>query len=438
MEYNLILKNESIKFTSKHTDKDKVFSSLKRSIGRKHINLLLLLKNNGYDIKVCNVCKSKLVYPKNIIVKLDKDKCYIDCISYGKYLYCGCLNGSLNPNSVDFISKTYNVNDDEAMCILKKKNSSLFYKENHETIELYKKSQSRNLVWYKNNFGDVEGERKFKRFIKIVTESGKNTTGKIKDSSSLEFFIKKYGKEEGIIKFNKKCELSKNTLNSFICRYGGKIGKIKYKEYCQKLSDRMSITWYIERFGTKEGTLKWKELCKKYRITIDNLIKKYGKKKGEKKYKKWLVGITKNRNQKFGYSNESIYFLDKLINLIKGFNFTYKYKTDEYFIYDKEKHKIFFYDFYIKELNLLIEYDTPFYHPNPFKMNESEFLNWKNPFIDFSATEKWNNDLYKQNLTKKHNYNFYLVYLKNKKDIDKQLQKLYYYIVKLNGEINGI
>jgi hypothetical protein len=372
------------------------------------------------NFKRCYNCTSNAQYDLEYNVNINKTKNIVEFkildfkypkINGHEKRYCGkCLKHlKLNPNSIEFISKIYNINNEVANSIILERNKSPFYKNNHKSAADYKKWQSRNKEWYVNKYGE-EGKLKYEENIrKWQNESLKHNNEK--DSMSLEHFIKKCnGDVEKAKKQKEKRHNSISTsLEKYIERYGKEEGSKKYFKKIEKLSYINTIKHYKERYGENLGIIKYNEWKNKCSISLDTFINKYGEEKGHIKYKQWLTGICKPLNKKF-FSKESYNFFKRLQTYLGDVEITFG--NDEIFIYDKnglDNQHIFFYDAYIKKYNLIIEYDTPINHPNPNYLTEEEIkkTNYYNG--------NYEKDKFKENLALTNNYNFYRVFVKLKR-----------------------
>ena len=184
-----------------------------------------------------------------------------------------------------------------------------------------------------------------------------------KKAQSLPNFIKRYGELEGV----KKWEIYKKSIvlrkEDFIKKYG----EDQWEKLSQKRTFKKSLEYHIEIYGLEAGTKKYLDLISSYSFTKEDYIKKYG-------IEKWKDRSIKLNKFK-GYSKESCRFFEILIERIKENNIeiqSIKWKDEEFFLWDKEYRRIYFYDFYF-EINgnrFIIEYDNSYWHPkNEFKTN---------------------------------------------------------------------
>lgn len=137
------------------------------------------------------------------------------------------------------------------------------------------------------------------------------------------------------------------------------------------------LDYYINKYGIENGTLKY-----------EKRILKYGKKIKAARLafpEKWKTSSKR-------YSNSSKRFFDSLINDINYLNqLTIFYANNEHFIYDKINKKIYFYDFYIKELNIIIEYHGIVWHPK-----QRDQLGWIHPYTKETSEKYYDLDIHKK------------------------------------------
>lgn len=366
--YIIILQNKEYltNITEKKTEAS-IIRYCKTFMSRKHkINIFEILKK-GIDMCKCPFCGnySSYILDYEIIemkvflkgLKLRNSHGFDD---YHCHLGKKCLGSSLNPNSIEYVSKSFNLTTDIALEFIHSRNKTLFYKKNHNSESDYKRSQTRDLEWYVQNYGN-DGFQKFEN-----------------------------------MKYNSKI---KNTGNYRIPQYGLEA----YKELLKKKT--LNISWWKTKYP-------------------DNW---------ELKRQEWIL---KTRCNKF-YSKESIFAFDKLISMLNEL-FTIneiKWKTQEYSIYDYDSKKMYYYDLYfsINERKFIIEYDTPFMHPNEDYMDIEELKLWKNPFnLKQTYKDKIIYDKRKRLLAESKNIAFFTFYVKNKEDIDDNITNI---IKKIQNDI---
>lgn len=300
-----------------------------------------------------------------------------------------------------------------------KKSSTL--EEAHS--QLSERQRTISLDKLMKKYGDFEGRQRYEKICDNMSFSG-----------SLDGFIKRYGEDDGIKLYNEKCEnigfgstlegyienhgLSEGTklynercknnsiagsLEGYINRFGKDLGKIKYDEYCKLRKISGSLEGYIKRHGEKIGKIKYEERSRKYSfaLTLEGHISKYGEIEGPKKYKKRFIDFV-------GASKESLKFFIPFYKILrKEFNLDREdikwgiKGSQEYFLYDKERNRIFWYDLTIPKYKIIIEYHGKRFHPNP-NWDQDKWNKWF--FKDMKAQDKRILDLYKNNVAIKHGY----------------------------------
>jgi hypothetical protein len=163
--------------------------------------------------------------------------------------------------------------------------------------------------------------------------------------------------------------------------------EILRQPYLQKIKNNLET--FIEKYGVDEGTKKWIIRCEKYKTSIKKNLQ--NRKTGgyvSKESLRFFIPLYKFC-RKLGLKRNEIYF---------GIN-----GSREFFIKDTsfEENVGKFYDFCIPKLNLIIEYHGTFWHPK----NSEE---WENPWKSFA--EAFESDKYKENLAKKRNMEYHIVW----------------------------
>jgi hypothetical protein len=142
-----------------------------------------------------------------------------------------CESKKLNKNSVEFISKSYGLSNDQALLFLHSRNKTPFYRTNHESLDNYKISQSRSNDWFSKNKKDRDewiNKANYSRSVVSYASRGE------------EKRWKEIQKSKGI------------SLDSMISRYGQEIGKIKYNHWKEEID--LSLDTYIRKYGKIKGT----------------------------------------------------------------------------------------------------------------------------------------------------------------------------------------
>jgi hypothetical protein len=137
------------------------------------------------------------------------------------------------------------------------------------------------------------------------------------------------------------------------------------------------LDYYINKYGIEQGTVKYNNRIAKYSKKIKDARSSFPE--------KWKTSSKR-------YSNSSKRFFDNLINDIDYLkNLTIFYANNEHFIYDKINKKIYFYDFYIEELNIIIEYHGIVWHPK-----HRDQPGWIHPYTKETSEKYYDLDIHKK------------------------------------------
>lgn len=223
---------------------------------------------------------------------------------------------------------------------------------------------------------------------------------------STQFWINKgFSEEEAKIKVKevqtnnsrKRKEYKKEDQNTNIEYYI----KRNYPNALESLKERQStrsLTKYIEKYGDIKGIEKYNQSIEKFKYSAW-----YSKSK-EEQIELTLKRIKSNNF----YSKSSILFFEQLINDLNIPNKKIYWKNNEFFI--KYENGIYFYDFCIPDLNIIIEFNGSKFHPNKNKMSCIEFNNWHQLLSNKSAFEVYEKDQHKNNLAITNNFDLFIVW----------------------------
>ena len=147
---------------------------------------------------------------------------------------------------------------------------------------------SSSLKSFKLKFGEEEG---IKRYNKKCRDSIKGTT---KDS-----YIEKYGYEDGIKKY--KIDRTGVSLEAMINRYGQELGNFKWNEYLERYKKSHTLEGYIEKYGEIDGLKKFDERKLKYKKSnsLEGYIEKYGEIEGLNIWKRLIDKRSKKLNKEY-------------------------------------------------------------------------------------------------------------------------------------------
>ena len=167
------------------------------------------------------------------------------------------------------------------------------------------------------------------------------------------------------------------------------------------LMPKSNIEWFIQKYGEEEGTRKYQARIEKYKKTMES-------KSDEEK----LEIIKKRAKAPHKISKASIKFFNHLLSLLseEGIVFEKYYMgSDEYYIYDHEKTTIYFYDFCIPFIKVIIEFNGCMYHPLP-SLSDEELEKWKSLFYKIPGKTQRDRDLRKESLAKEMGFSYLIIW----------------------------
>jgi len=246
-------------------------------------------------------------------------------------------------------------------------------------------------------YGEKEGKKKYNKWKLDVKQDKGN-------------FIKRYGEKIGIEKFDEFREKTSQNLKMFqkfvsretrldhwVKKYNGDISRAK--KSLKERQQTCTLERYVKKYGTKEGLKRYQDNNKKKSITIENFIDKYGMIKGPEKYYQWIERLkyshTKERYvKKYGikeglkryqeiirkktnhlYVNrQSVIALEFCESLNEAINDKFEKiyfgdKEYKFFVWENDI-KIAMVDFYIKDINVVVEFYGDYWHRNPKKYTD--------------------------------------------------------------------
>jgi very-short-patch-repair endonuclease len=228
-------------------------------------------------------------------------------------------------------------------------------------------------------------------------------------SNTFEYKNKKYGmsKEE----FNQYNKSRAATLENMIDKYGETEGIYRWNKYVEKQKYAGSAKeYFIEKYGKIAGTKKYEEINKSKAQTSENFIKRYGRENGKKLFLEYLN--KRPTSSLYSFSKKANMFFDLLDKEISHLNLkTYHgNKSKEYYLWSFDNN-IYFYDFCIPELDIIIEFNGSYWHADPTIYNsEDEILFPNNKKV--IARHIWDKDVVKNNTAIENGFHLFLVWEK--------------------------
>jgi hypothetical protein len=412
-KYKYIFNNKEINLTS--SGGLKLSNLIKRSLTKNGYDMNNFIDENSKNLEKCRICKTH--YPPMFIECHEEDgMIVVDGFTPLKdKVYCYGLNKEcpgikMNSNSVEFISKTLLLSNEDALKYIKSNNKSSFYKENWDNLDDYKKSQSRDSNYFRNKYGDnweIEYD-KYKRSISYSNslEGYINKYGEIegerlfkfvsskKDSMSFNYYLKKNNNDliKAEYEYNDRLKQVSQSLKACILRYGEEVGVEKHIQRINKNS--ISTKNYWSKLTKEEKRLK-------HSMSLEACKERYGCEKiANLIYNKWLDKIILPIARA---SKESLQVFLKLNNLLDEYGIEYNdvyigYEDrNEYYI--KDGLNIYFYDFVIRSKKIIIEYNGIAFHP---KLENIDFF--KPILTKLSPIELYNKQKYKVELAEKNGF----------------------------------
>ena len=285
------------------------------------------------------------------------------------------------------------------------KDNALTKKEENRVNNIPQGSPMQVKYWEKkinpktgNNYTREESEYKIRSQRKFNIEYWIER-GLTKDEAILE--IKDIQKDNS----SKRKKYNGVTWNQF--EYWMKKEKITEEEARKKVSElqkTFDLEKIIKRYGKIEGTIRYENMCKNLSNSqsLDGFINRYGIEEGNKKYIETIIKRCSNTYT----SKESLILFKKIYKKIRKYlqrNEIYWgiSGSKEYFLYNKDLKKVFFYDFTIPSLKIIIEYHGKRYHPNP-KWDQEKWNKWN--FMGLNAKEKRDMDIYKNKVAEDYGF----------------------------------
>jgi hypothetical protein len=277
----------------------------------------------------------------------------------------------------------------------------------------------------------MPGSFEYYTIFKGLSDDAANTMvkewGKIK-AITLESMIKRYGEIEGAKRWDqyRKRQADSNTFEYKNKKHGW--DKTKFDEF--NLSRAVTLQNLIKKHGEENGTAKWKEYCDRQAYAgckLEYFVEKYGDVEGTKKYKDLVFSKSHSyesylhrydndetlamaaylkckQTHRSPYSNIANELFTTLFKKLTGVGITkifFSGNIREWYIFDNNLKRIFFLDFFAKDIGKVIEFNGDYWHANPKKYNANDVIKFPDNVVK-KASEIWEVDEYKISMLKKH------------------------------------
>lgn len=200
------------------------------------------------------------------------------------------------------------------------------------------------------------------------------------EKNTFEYKQKNLGwTKEQFDEFNKSRAI---TLENMVAKYGPKEGKKRYDEYVEKQMITKSWDYMVQVHGEEKA----KQINYQKAMIEENFIRKYGEEEGRKMWKKYCEKFS------VGYSEVSQELFRKIDALIGDKHDTYfatKNCEKEMFLEDG---RCVFLDYFIKDLNISIEFNGTIFHADPRVYKADSIINPFNSNKPLTAQQIWDRD----------------------------------------------
>lgn len=313
-----------------------------------------------------------------------------------------------------------------------------FFKHIGEIEDIPKRA--RKSSWYKDiNQGiyrppaKCSSPSKYFKILFDITDEELEQEHKKFDTASLESFIRRHGEEQGRIKYevyrnrqaytcskeymmNEKGmteqewnEYNANracTKSNFIKRYGNELGLKKWNDYCELESYAgCKLEYFIEKFG-EHGRDIYLEVNRKKVQTLENYIRIYGVIEGKTKFEEYC-----NKQ----YSNVSKTMFDIIQTRLGDFAIGSKYGDNEIPInlyFEDNTCRLCYPDYLLH--TKIIEFNGDYWHANPKYYSAGDHMKFidmqKTKYSGNSAKDIWEYDLKKKTALEKLGYNVKVIW----------------------------
>ena len=203
-----------------------------------------------------------------------------------------------------------------------------------------------------------------------------------------------------------------STLENFKKRHGELKGYEMWVNYCNRQKYTTSLQYFIEKYGDIKGVEEWNKVNRFKSNSLNSYIEKYGD-DGVLKYIQYCKNRSNNGVFSSKISQDLFDAVHELISLPSNMKIYYHRLNKEFGVFNNILKKYTYFDFVIPDLKICIEFNGDVFHANPeiYKSTDTP-----NPY-DKSLTSKaiWEFDKFKNQELINRGYNIIIVWEKDYK-----------------------
>jgi len=298
-----------------------------------------LLETHIKDKHFCKDCGGSIFY-ENSKIRVSKegslyyDPCMTSCKTHKKigdvFYYLNVCQSCIGKKFPEYLQ----MNRSRVFNVMNKITQYAFDIPESEAKK-FTKTTAVTLENLTSKYGELEGLQRWEKYKRLQSETNK-----------FEYKKEKYGWTEKEFKdFNKSRAV---TLKNMIKKYGEEKGTNIFNEYVEKQRvNGNSLSWFIEKHGKERGEIIFREMLS-------------GKLKG-------INGVINSKP-----SRDLFYKLDVFLN--NKYEIFYFNKNKEHEVIIEETGNVYYLDFFIKELNVCVEFFGDYYHCNPKKYKNPDAI----------------------------------------------------------------
>lgn len=266
----------------------------------------------------------------------------------------------------------------------------LSHEESEQRVSEFAANRKVTLENMIKRYGEIEGIKRW--------DSYRNKQAK---SNLFEYKKEKFGwSEDDFNDYNKSRAV---TLENLTKKHGTEQGTLMFNAYCERQAYAgCKLEYFIEKYGLEEGTNKYNQIGKLKSHCFDSYVLRHGNEVDAKiAFDDYWTTKSVNRNSFSLIANE---LFDELYKRLIANGFSEIYYTNnigEWTLYDKNSKRIYFYDFFVKELGKIIEFNGDYWHANPTIYAAEQMINFPNKTVK-KASDVWEYDRLKLETLKQY------------------------------------